>query len=98
MRGRLLRRATGPVYVGACVAPLAAATAPEPASAPRVTQSGHLQPAPLHQYSVACHNRTEYQNAIRDHGADITARSTGGWIAGWPRGRRVGQNALEVMP
>lgn len=91
MRGRLLRRATGPVYVGACVAPLAAATAP------RVTQSGHLQPAPPHQYSVACHNRTEYQNTVRDHGADMTARSTKGWTAGWPRGRRVGPNALEKM-
>lgn len=98
MRGRLLRRAAGPVCVGACVAPLAAATAPEPASAPRVTQSGHLQPALLDQYSVACHNRTEYQNAIRDHRADMTARSTRGWTAGWPRRRRVGRTALEKMP
>ena len=86
MRGRLLRRAAGPVCVGACVAPLAAATAPEPAS------------ALLDQYSVACHNRTEYQNAIRDHRADMTARSTRGWTAGWPRRRRVGRTALEKMP
>ncbi len=87
MRGRLLQRAAGPVYIGACVAPLAAATAP------RVTQLGHLQPALLDQYSVTCHNRTEYQAAIRDHGADMTARSTKGWTAG----RRVGRNALEKM-
>lgn len=93
MRGRLLQRAAGPVYIGACVAPLAAATAPEPASAPRVTQLGHLQPALLDQYSVTCHNRTEYQAAIRDHGADMTARSPKGWTAG----RRVGRNALEKM-